>query len=66
MKEFLYIMLSRAGASEMMTPREIMRSYLNALDAVTQGKSMIEVLDSIKPNKKETKPESTDPEKITF
>ncbi len=66
MKEFLYIMLSRAGASEMMTPREIMRSYLNALDAVTQGKSMREVLDSIKPNKKETKPESTDPEKITF
>lgn len=66
MKEFLYIMLSRAGASEMMTPREIMRSYLNALDAVTQGKSMREILNELKPSKHETKTESLDPETIKF
>ena len=59
-------MLSRAGASEMITPREIMRSYLNALDAVTQGKSMRKILDELKPSKQETKTESIDPETIKF
>ncbi len=66
MKDFLYVMLSRAGAKEMMTPREIMRSYLGALDAVTQGKKMSDILNELRPKKQETKTEAIDPETITF
>lgn len=36
MRDFLYFMLSRAGADTMITPREIIRSYMTALGLLAQ------------------------------
>ena len=39
MIDFLYCMLSRAGADTMITPREIIRSYLTALGILLSDKT---------------------------
>ena len=39
MRDFLYFMLSRAGADTMMTPRELIRAYLAALGTLMSDKS---------------------------
>lgn len=39
MRDFLYFMLSRAGADTMITPREIIRSYMTALGLLAQEKA---------------------------
>ncbi len=49
MKDFLYIMLSKAG-SDLITPREIIRAYLTLLNEMQTGKSCEELLKMIRPN----------------
>ncbi|MBR6049594.1 MAG: ATP-binding protein [Clostridia bacterium] len=67
MRDFLYFMLSRAGADTMVTPREIIRSYLTALGILLSdtSKRLPDVYASVAP--KET--ENTfvpDPDAIEF
>ena len=65
MRDFLYFMLSRAGADTMITPREIIRSYLTALGILmTDGtKRLPDVYASAVP-KAEAKKAAIDPETI--
>ena len=67
MRDFLYFMLSRAGANEMITPREIIRSYLTALGILLSDKSkhLPDIYASVVP-KEEVKKEDIDPETIEF
>lgn len=67
MRDFLYFMLSRAGADEMITPREIIRSYLTALGILLSDKSkrLPDVYASVVP-KEEVKKEDIDPLAIEF
>lgn len=67
MRDFLYFMLSRAGADTMITPREIIRSYLTALGIILsdKGKRLPDVYASVAP-KTESKKEVFDPETIDF
>lgn len=67
MRDFLYFMLSRAGANEMITPREIIRSYLTALGILLSDKSkrLPDVYASVAP-KEEVKKEDIDPLTIEF
>lgn len=73
MRDFLYFMLSRAGADTMITPREMIRAYLTALGIVMQsgGKMCLADVykkegDALLPVKKETPPSDFDPETIEF
>lgn len=67
MRDFLYFMLSRAGAESMITPREMIRSYLTALGILLSDKSkrLPDVYASVMP-KEEIKKEDFDPEMIEF
>ena len=67
MRDFLYFMLSRAGANEMITPREIIRSYLTALGILLSDKSkrLPDIYASVVP-KEEVKKEDIDPLAIEF
>ncbi|MBQ0124757.1 MAG: hypothetical protein KBS59_00345, partial [Clostridiales bacterium] len=49
--DFLYFMLSRVGADTMMTPREIIRSYLTALGILytDKTKTLPDVYESVAP-----------------
>ena len=66
MRDFLYFMLSRAGADSMITPREIIRSYLTALGILLSDKSkrLPDVYSSVAP--KEERVYVPDPETIDF
>lgn len=58
-KDFLYLMLDKAGA-ELITPREIIRSYLMFLTEIQTGKTADELLKTIKPVKVERDPDEFD------
>lgn len=73
MRDFLYFMLSRAGADTMMTPREIIRAYLTALGIVMQSGGKTRLSDVYKKEgsplfsePKEEKSDDFDPEMIEF
>ena len=59
MRDFLYFMLSRAGADTMIAPREIIRSYLTALGIITTDKTkrLPDIFSSVAPKKEEMKRE---------
>ena len=65
MRDFLYFMLSRAGADTMITPREIIRSYLTALGIImTDGALRLpDVYTKVAP-REESKKTVPDPETI--
>ena len=65
MRDFLYFMLSRAGADTMITPREIIRSYLTALGIIfgDKTKRLPDVYETVAP-KEEVKKAALDPETI--
>ena len=64
MRDFLYFMLSKVGADTMITPREIIRSYLTALGILfgDKTKRLPDVYETVAP-KEEPKP-AFDPELI--
>jgi len=66
MRDFLYFMLSRAGADSMITPREIIRSYLTALGIMLSDKSkrLPDIYASVMP--KEERVFVPDPDAIEF
>ena len=66
MRDFLYFMLSRAGADTMITPREIIRSYLTALGILLSdtSKRLPDVYASVAP--KEARAFVPDPDSIEF
>ncbi len=73
MRDFLYFMLSRAGADTMITPREMIRAYLTALGVVMQSGGTQRLSDVYKkqshmliPEQKEEKSNDFDPELIEF
>lgn len=53
MRDFLYFMLSRAGADTMMTPRELIRAYLSALGTLLsdKGKRLPDVYKKAEPER---------------
>ena len=61
MKAFLYRMLSRSGAQSLITPREIIRTYLSALGTLSADKSkkMSDIIST-----SETVPPSRDPDEL--
>ena len=65
MRDFLYFMLSRAGADTMITPREIIRSYLTALGIIMteKGKRLPDIYTKVAPEP-ERKKAVVDPESI--
>lgn len=73
MRDFLYFMLSRAGADTMITPREMIRAYLTALGIISQsgGKTRLPDVykkqgDILLPKQEEEKNTDFDPELIEF
>ena len=73
MRDFLYFMLSRAGADTMITPREMIRAYLSALGIVMQSGGTMRLSEvyqkeshQLLPEQKEEKKEEFDPELIEF
>lgn len=71
MRDFLYFMLSRAGADTMITPREIIRSYMTALSLVAKENGKKRLPDIYKKGEltptatdKKTAPDDFDPETI--
>ena len=59
MKEFLYTMLDKAG-SDLITPREIIRSYLTFLNEIKAGKNACDLLKMVKPIKIQRDPDELD------
>ncbi len=74
MRDFLYHMLSRAGADTLLTPRELIRAYLTALGTVSQAGGKIRLpdvyrkgaspIDAIVAETPKTNPDDFDPELI--
>lgn len=66
MKAFLYRMLSRSGAQHLITPREIIRTYLSALGTLSADKSkkmsdIISTSEAVAPSRD---PDELDPDSI--
>ena len=66
MKAFLYRMLSRSGAQSLITPREIIRTYLSALGTLSADKSkkmsdIISTSETVAPSRD---PDELDPDSI--
>lgn len=66
MKAFLYRMLSRSGAQSLITPREIIRTYLSALGTLSSDKSkkmsdIISTSETVAPSRD---PDELDPDSI--
>ena len=73
MRDFLYFMLSRAGADTMITPREMIRAYLTALGIISQSGGKTRLPDVYKKQgdillhkQEEEKNTDFDPELIEF
>ncbi len=73
MRDFLYHMLSRAGADTLITPRELIRAYITALGIVMQSDGQKRLPDIYKkeesrliPETAEKKAEDFDPDLIEF
>jgi len=66
MRDFLYFMLSKEGADTMITPREIIRSYLTALGILLSdgAKRLPDIYSSIAPKEDEKSKEDFNPETI--
>lgn len=66
MKDFLYKMMSRAGAQTMITPREIIRSYLTALGLLSSDpqKKMSDIIGEVPIPVKTQNPDDLDPDTI--
>ena len=66
MKAFLYRMLSRSGAQSLITPREIIRTYLSALGTLSADKSkkMSDIISTSETVATSRDPDELDPDSI--